>query len=194
MPRRVTTTWTSIGAGRSQAITAIPKGDGRKIEFRLVVPLGASESTPKWRVVEELIASTALSASDVEFTPAGGIAATDVQAALQELDSEKAPKVSPTLTTPALGVAAATSINKVAITAPATAATLTIPDGTTVTTPPVTSTLTGKPAADVGLTAQAASIGTTNLLAAAPAGTYRISWGIRISQAATTSASIIATI
>jgi len=36
---------------------------------------------------------------------------------------------SPTLTTPALGVASATSINKVAITAPATSATLTISDG-----------------------------------------------------------------
>lgn len=36
---------------------------------------------------------------------------------------------SPTLTTPILGVAAATSINKVAITAPATSATLTIIDG-----------------------------------------------------------------
>lgn len=38
---------------------------------------------------------------------------------------------SPTLVTPTLGVAAATSINKVAITAPATGATLTIQDGTT---------------------------------------------------------------
>jgi hypothetical protein len=40
---------------------------------------------------------------------------------------------SPTLTTPTLGVAAATSINKVALTAPATAATLTIADGKTLT-------------------------------------------------------------
>lgn len=38
---------------------------------------------------------------------------------------------SPTLTTPTLGVASATSINKVAITAPATSATLTIADGKT---------------------------------------------------------------
>ncbi len=41
---------------------------------------------------------------------------------------------SPTLVTPTLGVAAATSVNKVAITAPATAATLTIADGKTLTT------------------------------------------------------------
>lgn len=42
---------------------------------------------------------------------------------------------SPTLVTPALGVATATSINKVAITAPATGATITIPDGVTLTGP-----------------------------------------------------------
>lgn len=41
---------------------------------------------------------------------------------------------SPTLVTPVLGVATATSINKVAITAPATSATLTIADGKTLTT------------------------------------------------------------
>jgi hypothetical protein len=40
---------------------------------------------------------------------------------------------SPTLTTPVLGVATATSVNKVAITAPATSATLTIADGKTAT-------------------------------------------------------------
>ncbi len=40
---------------------------------------------------------------------------------------------SPTLTTPVLGAATATSINKVAITAPATSATLTIADGKTLT-------------------------------------------------------------
>lgn len=40
---------------------------------------------------------------------------------------------SPTLVTPVLGVASATSINKVAITAPATSATLTIADGKTLT-------------------------------------------------------------
>lgn len=40
---------------------------------------------------------------------------------------------SPTMTTPTLGVASATSINKVAITAPATSATLTIADGKTFT-------------------------------------------------------------
>lgn len=50
-------------------------------------------------------------------------------------------QTSPTLITPVLGVAAATSINKVAITAPATSATLTIIDGTTVTGPPASGTM-----------------------------------------------------
>jgi hypothetical protein len=41
---------------------------------------------------------------------------------------------SPTLTTPVLGVATATSVNKVALTAPATSATLTLADGSTLAT------------------------------------------------------------
>lgn len=48
---------------------------------------------------------------------------------------------SPTLVTPVLGVASATSINKVAFTAPATSATLALVDGTTVTGPAATGTL-----------------------------------------------------
>lgn len=47
---------------------------------------------------------------------------------------------SPTLVTPTLGAASATSINKVAITAPATGSTLTIPDGVTLTGPAASGT------------------------------------------------------
>lgn len=47
---------------------------------------------------------------------------------------------SPTLVTPVLGVATATSINKVAFTAPATSATLTLIDGTTLTGPAASGT------------------------------------------------------
>ena len=47
---------------------------------------------------------------------------------------------SPTLVTPTIGVATATSVNKVAITAPATSATLTIPDGVTLTGPAASGT------------------------------------------------------
>jgi hypothetical protein len=55
---------------------------------------------------------------------------------------------SPTLVTPTLGVAAATSVNKVALTAPATAATLTIADGKTLTASN-TLTLTGTDSSSV---------------------------------------------
>jgi hypothetical protein len=55
---------------------------------------------------------------------------------------------SPTLTTPTLGVASATSINKVAITAPATSATLTIANGKTLTASN-TLTFTGTDASSV---------------------------------------------
>lgn len=48
---------------------------------------------------------------------------------------------SPTLVTPVLGVASATSINKLSITAPATGATIVPTDGTTITLPPATSTV-----------------------------------------------------
>lgn len=47
----------------------------------------------------------------------------------------------PTMITPVLGVATATSVNKVAITAPATSATLTIPDGVTLTGPAASGTV-----------------------------------------------------
>jgi hypothetical protein len=59
---------------------------------------------------------------------------------------------SPTLTTPVLGVATATSINKVAFTAPATAATLTLAEGSTLATAGAFSlTLTSTAASNVTL-------------------------------------------
>ena len=56
-----------------------------------------------------------------------------VTSAIQAQIDAKAPSASPTLTTPNIGVATATSVNKVAITAPTTSATLTIADGATLT-------------------------------------------------------------
>lgn len=47
---------------------------------------------------QELETGGAGAAEDVTFTPAGGIAATDVQAAIEELDTEKAAVASPALT------------------------------------------------------------------------------------------------
>jgi hypothetical protein len=88
---------------------------------------------------------------------------------------------SPTLVTPTLGIAAATSINKVAITAPATGSTLTIPDGVTLTGPAVSGTamtlgnaetITGaKSFNDATVILKGATSGTTTIKAAAVAGT-----------------------
>lgn len=72
---------------------------------------------------------------------------------------------SPTLTTPSLGVATATSINKVAITAPATSATLTIADGKTLTASN-TLTFTGTDSSSVAFGAGGTAAYTGNKLSA----------------------------
>jgi hypothetical protein len=72
---------------------------------------------------------------------------------------------SPTLTTPTLGVATATSINKVAFTAPATAATLTLAEGSTLVTSGANSlTLTTTAASNVTLPTAGTLITTGNKL------------------------------
>lgn len=72
---------------------------------------------------------------------------------------------SPTLTTPTLGVASATSVNKVAITAPATGSTLTIADGKTLTASN-TLTFTGTDASSVAFGAGGTVAYTANKLSA----------------------------
>lgn len=57
----------------------------------------------------------------------------DVNTAVYATLPTKVSAISPTLTTPVLGVATAISINKITFTQPATGATLTIPDGATAT-------------------------------------------------------------
>jgi len=56
-----------------------------------------------------------------------------VSSSLQTQINAKAPSISPSFTTPSLGVATATTINKVTLTTPATASTITATDGTTTT-------------------------------------------------------------
>jgi hypothetical protein len=56
--------------------------------------------------------------------------------------------VGATLVTPNIGVATATSVNKVTITQPATGATLTVPDGTAQTFPSTSQTLVGRTSTD----------------------------------------------
>jgi hypothetical protein len=71
---------------------------------------------------------------------------------IQTAVNSKADTASPTFTTPNLGVATATSINKVTITAPATSATLTVADGSTLATSGAFSlTLTASGATNVTL-------------------------------------------
>lgn len=77
--------------------------------------------------IADLVNKTAVATDEIEVQATGGGASNKVTAlSLMGV-------ASPTLTTPALGVATATSINKVAITAPATSATLTVADGKTLT-------------------------------------------------------------
>lgn len=77
---------------------------------------------------------------------------------------------SPTLVTPTLGVASATSINKVSITAPATGSTLTIADGKTLTVSN-TLTFTGTDASSVAFGAGGTVVYTSNKLSALSATT-----------------------
>jgi len=154
----------------------IYKGDGQFQEFndyRLTSPLpsGGSAST---------------NASAVSFSPAGNIAATTVQTALEEVDTEKAAVAQAmyigttevainrtsaaltlagiTLTTPDIGVATATSVNKVTITAPDTSATLTLVTGSSlITAGAFAITLTSTAATNVTLPAGTSTLVNTSV-------------------------------
>ena len=97
---------------------------------------------------------------------------------------------SPSLTTPSLGVATATSINKVAITAPATGSTLTIADGKTLTASN-TLTFTGTDSSSVafGTGGTVAYVGTSNAFTGA--NTFTNATGQTFRQAATQDGFII---
>ena len=91
--------------------------------------------------VSDTTDSSAGSSKKITFTNlTGGATSTElgyvsgVTSAIQTQMDLKAPLISPTLVTPVLGVATATSINKVTITAPATASTLTIAQGSSLIT------------------------------------------------------------
>jgi hypothetical protein len=87
---------------------------------------------------------------------------------------------SPTLTTPALGVATATSINKVAITAPATGSTLTIADGKTLTASN-TLTFTGTDASSVAFGAGGTVLYSGGALGTPSSGTLTNATGLPVS-------------
>jgi hypothetical protein len=87
---------------------------------------------------------------------------------------------SPTMTTPTLGVASATSINKVAITAPATSATLTIADGKTLTASN-TLTFTGTDASSVAFGAGGTVLYSGGALGTPSSGTLTNASGLPVS-------------
>jgi hypothetical protein len=97
---------------------------------------------------------------------------------------------SPTLTTPTIGVATATSVNKVAITAPATSATLTISDGKTLAATE-SITLTGTDSTIMTFPSTSATIARTD---AAQTFTGTQTFGaVALTGAATTSGTVIQT-
>lgn len=72
---QTTSGYVALGTGRSQLITDIPRGCGREISYRLVVPSGASAAGIIFRLVESSVASV-ISTTDlsdvvlgVTFTP-----------------------------------------------------------------------------------------------------------------------------
>lgn len=96
---------------------------------------GSADITIKATATNALTIGTGLSGTSYDGSSAVTIAIDSTVATLtgtQTLTNKTF--TSPTLTTPALGVATATSVNKVAITAPATSATLTLADGSTLAT------------------------------------------------------------
>jgi hypothetical protein len=87
---------------------------------------------------------------------------------------------SPTMTTPTLGVASATSVNKVAITAPTTSATLTIADGKTLTASN-TLTFTGTDASSVAFGAGGTVLYNGGALGTPSSGTLTNATGLPVS-------------
>lgn len=99
---------------------------------------------------------------------------------------------SPTLTTPTLGVASATSINKVALTAPASSATLTIADGKTLTANN-TLTLTGTDGSSVAFGSGGTVVYTTVTTLSSLASIGTITTGVWNAGAVTSSAGVSGT-
>ena len=101
---------------------------------------------------------------------------------------------SPTLTSPALGVATATSINKVAITQPATSATLTIADGSSLVTSgayAITLTSTGTTGVTLPTTGTLATLAGTETLTGKTLGATSLSGNLTASNTSVVSGSLV---
>lgn len=118
--------WADDATGGTPTFDTI--GNGTNVTATMTVGAGATLTYSTTGIVN---ASRFQGVTAVDATEFGYL--DGVTSAIQTQLGTKAPSTSPTLVTPTLGVATATSINKVALTAPATAATLTIADGKTLT-------------------------------------------------------------
>ena len=122
-----------IGAG---AVTEAKIGARAVTEAKIGTGAVTSAKIADGTIVNaDINASAAIASTKLAFAPTGNIAATTVQAAIEELDTEKAPLASPTFTgTPAAPTATAgTNTTQVATTAfvsTATAGIVTVPIGT----------------------------------------------------------------
>lgn len=132
----LSTTINGIIKGNGTAISAVTIGSGLSFDGTTLSATGGSGIT---------IGTTTITSGDntkVLYNNSGVVGEYTISGS-----GNVAMTTSPSFTTPTLGVASATSINKVAITAPATSATLTIADGKTLT---VSKTMTFTAADDTG--------------------------------------------
>jgi microcystin-dependent protein len=122
-----------IGTG---AVVEAKIGTGAVVEAKIGTGAVTSAKIADGTIVNaDINASAAIAGTKLAFAPAGSVAATTVQAAIEELDTEKAPLASPTFTgTPAAPTATAgTNTTQVATTAfvsTAAAGIVTVPIGT----------------------------------------------------------------
>lgn len=123
--------------------------EGTADTFETTFAVTDPTTTDKTITFPDLTGTVALSANNLSFFAATTSA--ELKGVISDETGSGGALVfatSPTLTTPTLGVASATSINKVAITAPATGSTLTIADGKTLT---VSNTMSFAAAGDSGV-------------------------------------------
>jgi microcystin-dependent protein len=106
-----------LGTG---AVVEAKLGTGAVVEAKIGTGAVTSAKIADGTIVNaDINASAAIAATKLAFAPAGNVSATTVQAAVEELDTEKAPLASPTLTgTPAAPTATAgTNTTQIATTA-----------------------------------------------------------------------------
>lgn len=107
IPTHASTTYSSVANARAETQPSIPSVNNEwKLIYRFIYAGdGQFQESQDYRTQTSLAGgvSASTNASAVVFAPSGNIAATNVQTAIEELDTEKAALVSPSFTTPVLG-------------------------------------------------------------------------------------------